>query len=102
MLASRRRVAIFSAAAIAGALGTMPQLASASLLAPDMPRAANDAVAAAIAGIGRGYARLSSAASAENASRYRAAGAALRGAHADLAHAISSLKVLAYQIQRGG
>ena len=35
MLASRRRVAIFSAAAVAGALGALPQLASASLLAPD-------------------------------------------------------------------
>ena len=67
-----------------------------------MPRAANDAVAAAIAGISRGYARLSSAAGAEDAARYRAAGAALRRAHADLAHAITTLKVLAYQVQRGG
>ena len=90
-------VAAASAAAHQAALAKR-----ASLLAPDMPRAANDAVAAAIAGIARGYERLSSAASAENASRYRAAGAALRRAHADLAHAITTLKVLAYQIQRGG
>jgi hypothetical protein len=74
----------------------------AKLLAPDMPRAANDAVVAALAGISRGYARLSSAAGAQDAGRYRAAGAALRSAHADLAHAITNLKLLGYQIQRGG
>ncbi len=90
-------VAAASAAAHQGALARR-----AKLLAPDMPRAANDAVAAAIAGISRSYARLASAAGAEDAARYRAAGAALRGAHADLAHAITSLKLLAYQVQRGG
>ncbi|MGZ6644456.1 MAG: serine/threonine-protein kinase, partial [Solirubrobacteraceae bacterium] len=90
-------------AAAASAAAHQAALAKrASVLAPDMPRAANDAVAAAIAGIARGYQRLSSAASAENAGRYRAAGAALRRAHADLAHAITTLKLLAYQIQRGG
>ena len=86
-----------SAAAHQGALAKR-----AKLLAPDMPRAANDAVAAAVAGISRGYERLSAAARAQDAGRYRAAGAALRRAHADLAHAITTLKVLAYQVQRGG
>ena len=90
-------VAATSAAAHQGALAKRAQL-----LAPDMPRAANDAVAAAIAGISRGYAHLASAARAEDAARYRAAGAELRRAHADLAHAITTLKVLAYQVQRGG
>ena len=90
-------VAATSAAAHQGALAKRAQL-----LAPDMPRAANDAVAAAITGISRGYAHLASAARAEDAARYRAAGAELRRAHADLAHAITTLKVLAYQVQRGG
>jgi hypothetical protein len=58
-------------------------------------------VAAAITGIAGGYERLSSAARAQNATRYAAAGRALRRAHADLAHAISALKLLAYQVQRG-
>jgi hypothetical protein len=75
--------------------------AQARQLRPDMARAANDAVAAAIAAIARGYGRLATAARAQDAGRYRAADGALRRAHADLAHAISALKLLGYKVQRG-
>jgi Protein kinase domain len=68
---------------------------------PDMARAANDALAAALADISRGYARLAGAARAQDAGRYRAAGAALRRAHVELAHTITALKLLAYRVQRG-
>jgi hypothetical protein len=68
---------------------------------PDMARAANDALAGALTDISRGYARLAGAARAQDAGRYRAAGAALRRAHVDLAHTITALKLLAYQVQRG-
>ena len=66
-----------------------------------MARAANDAVAGAIAGIARGYKNLGAAARKQDAARYRAASAELRRAHADLAHAISALKLLGYNVQRG-
>jgi serine/threonine-protein kinase len=69
---------------------------------PGMARAANDAVAGAIAGIARGYRDLGAAARTQDAGRYRAAGAALRRAHGDLAHAITALKLLGYEVQRGG
>jgi hypothetical protein len=68
---------------------------------PDMARAANDAAAGAIAAIARDYKNLATAARTQDAGRYRAAGAALRLAHADLAHAISALKLLGYKVQRG-
>ena len=75
--------------------------AQARPLGPDMARAANDAVAGAIAGIARGYKNLGAAARKQDAARYRAASAELRRAHADLAHAISALKLLGYNVQRG-
>jgi hypothetical protein len=75
--------------------------AQARRLRPDTARAANDAVAGAIAAIARGYESLGTAARTQDAGRYRAAGAALRRAHADLAHAISAMKLLGYKIQRG-
>ena len=75
--------------------------AQARQLQPDMARAANDAVASAIAAIGRGYKNLGTAARTQDAGGYRAAGAALRRTHADLAHAISALKLLGYNVQRG-
>jgi hypothetical protein len=66
-----------------------------------MARTANDAMAGAVAAIARGYERLAAAARAQDAGRYRAAGGALRRAHADLAHTLSALKLLAYDVQRG-
>jgi hypothetical protein len=66
-----------------------------------MARAANDVVVGAIAGIARGYERLATAARAHDATAYRAAGGALRRAHADLAHAITALKLLAFDVKRG-
>jgi hypothetical protein len=73
----------------------------ASRFRPDMARAANDGLAGALTDISRGYARLAGAARAQDAGRYRAAGAALRRAHVDLAHTITALKLLAYRVQRG-
>jgi hypothetical protein len=70
-------------------------------LRPDTARAANDALVDALTQISRGYRELARAARAQDAVRYRAAGAVLRLAHADLAHAITDLKLLAYQVQRG-
>jgi hypothetical protein len=68
---------------------------------PDTARAANDALVDALTRISRGYRALAGAARTQDAARYRAAGAVLRRAHADLAHAITDLKLLAYQVQRG-
>ena len=66
------------------------------------PRAANDAVAGAIAGIARGYKRLGAArAHAGRGPRIAPPAPTLRRAHADLAHAISALKLLGYKVQRG-
>jgi hypothetical protein len=75
--------------------------AQARQLGPDMARSANDAVTGAIAGIARGYKNLGAAARKQDAARYRAAGAQLRRAHADLAHAITALKLLGYKVERG-
>jgi hypothetical protein len=105
--ADRRALASAATGRAQGAVAAFAARAQAALAAqarrlrPDMARSANDAVAAAIAAIGRGYARLATAARAQDAGRYRAADGALRRAHADLAHAISALKLLGYKVQRG-
>jgi protein kinase-like protein len=73
----------------------------AGTLRPDLARAANDELIASLTAISRDYARLASAARAGDRARYRAAASGLRKAHADLAHTITALKLLAYDVQRG-
>jgi hypothetical protein len=105
--ADRRALARAATGSAQGAVAASAARAQATLAArarqlrPDMARTANDAVIGAIAGIARGYERLATAARAQDAAAYRAAGGALRKAHADLAHTISALKLLAYDVKRG-
>jgi serine/threonine-protein kinase len=88
-----------AAAAASRAQGDLA--ARARQLRPEMGRAANDAVAAALAKLARGYRLLATAARRHDAEGYRAASRLLRGAHADLADAIGALKLLGYDVQGG-
>jgi serine/threonine-protein kinase len=68
------------------------------LPAPQAATAANEAVAAAIAGTATGYKRLAAASRAHDAAAYRRAGAALRRADARLAAATGALGLLGYRV----
>jgi serine/threonine-protein kinase len=68
------------------------------LPAPQAAGAANEAVAAAIAGAATGYKRLAAAARAHDAAAYRRAGGALRRAQERLTASTGALELLGYRV----